>query len=143
MASYTKFNQFTADLVAAKHDFTSSTGHVFKVMLTNAAPGAANAVKADITDIAAGNGYAAGGTATAMTISTATGTAKVTAADVVFTASGGSIGPFRYVVVYNDTQTTPAKPLVGFYDYGSAVTLATGETFTVDFDDANGLFTVA
>jgi hypothetical protein len=61
------------------------------------------------------------------------GVGTLTGVDVVVTASGGTVGPFRYVVLYNDTPTSPADPLVGWWDYGSAITLADTETFTVDF----------
>ena len=140
MAVYNKFNQFTKDLIDGKHNFGS---HSFKVMLTNTAPTASNQIKTDITEISAVNGYTAGGTATTITESTTTGTAKVVGSNVVFTASGGNIGPFQYAVLYNDTQTTPAKPLVAWWDYGSAITLAATETLTVAFDATNGIFTVA
>lgn len=63
--------------------------------------------------------------------------------DVVFTASGGAIGPFRYAVLYNDSPTTPAKPLIAWWDYGSSITLNSAETLTADFDQVNGLLTVA
>lgn len=139
MATYQKFNAFTVDQAGAKHDFTSAT---FKVMLTNSAPVATNSIKTDITDIGAGNGYTAGGTASACTLSNASGVEKYVFANVVFTASGGTIGPFRYAVLYNDTQGTPVKPLISWVDYGSAVTLNTGETFTWTPDATNGLFTV-
>lgn len=139
MATYQKFNQFTDDLAKAKHDFSS---HTFKVMLTNVAPVPTNQVKADITEIAAGNGYVAGGTATVMTLSNASGVEKIVAQNVVFAAAGGGIGPFRYAVVYNDTQASPVKPLVCFFDYGSSITLASGETFTFVPDATNGLFTL-
>lgn len=139
MASYNKFQVFTKDLIEGKHNFASDT---FKIMLTNTAPVNTNAVKADLTEISAGNGYTAGGTATSITSSTSSGTAKVTGTDVVFTASGGSIGPLRYAVLYNDTQTTPLKPLVAWWDYGSSITLNDTETLTVDFDSTNGIFTV-
>lgn len=139
MAAYQKFNQFTDDLAKGKHDFSA---HTYKIMLTNVAPVSTNAVKADITDITSGNGYTAGGTATSITLSNATGVEKVVASNVTFTASGGSIGPFRYAVMYNDTQTSPVKPLVNFFDYGSSVTLNSGETFTWTPDATNGLFTV-
>ncbi len=140
MAIYNKFNQFTKDLIDGKHNFGS---HVFKVMLTNTAPVATNSIKGDLTEIAAGNGYTAGGTATTITESTASGTAKAVGSNVVFTATADSIGPFRYAVLYNDTQTSPAKPLVAWWDYGSAVSLANTETMTVAFDATNGIFTVA
>lgn len=139
MATYNKFNQFSKDLIDGKHNFSSN---VFKVMLTATAPTASNAVKADITEISTGNGYTAGGTATTITASTSSGTAKVTGTNVVFTATGGSIGSLRYAVLYNDTQATPAKPLVGWWDYGSAITLGDGETLTVSFDATTGIFTV-
>jgi hypothetical protein len=139
MASYNKFQVFTKDLVEGKHNFASNT---FKIMLTNTAPSATNAVKADITEISAGSGYTAGGTTTTITSSTTSGVAKVTGTDVVFTAAGGSIGPLRYAVLYNDTQTSPAKPLVAWWDYGSSITLNDTETLTVDFDNTNGIFTV-
>ena len=138
MASYNKFNVFTSDLVNAKHNFGANS---FKVMLTNTAPVATNAVKADLTEIAAGNGYTAGGTATTMTTSTTTGTAKVTASDVVFTAAGGAIAAARYAVLYN--ATTSGNPLISWWDYGSSITLNDTETLTVDFDNTNGIFTVA
>lgn len=138
MATYNKFNQFTKDLIDGKHNFSSNT---FKVMLTNTAPVATNAVKADITEISAGSGYTAGGTATTITAATSSGTAKVTGTNVVFTSSG-TIGPFRYAVLYNDTQTSPAKPLVSWWDYGSSITLNNTETLTVAFDATNGIFQV-
>jgi hypothetical protein len=140
MAAYNKFNQFTKDLIDGVHDFDA---HTFKVMLTNVAPVATNTVRANITEISAGNGYTAGGLTTAITTSTASGVAKITATDVTFTATGGSIATFRYVVIYNDTPTSPLKPLMCWIDYGSAVTLAAGESLLVDFDATNGLATVA
>lgn len=138
MATFNKFNQFTKDLVDGVYDFD---GHTFKVMLTNTAPVATNTVKANLTEISAGNGYTAGGTATTISTSTASGVAKVTGTDVVFTATG-SVGPFRYAVLYDDTPTSPADPLIGWWDYGSSVTLANTETFTVDFDATNGILTI-
>lgn len=140
MATYNKFNQFTKDLIDGKHNFGSN---VFKVMLTNTAPNATNAVKADITEISTGNGYTAGGTASTVSDSTTSGTAKVIGTNVVFTAAGGTIGPFRYAVLYNDTQTSPAKPLVSWWDYGSSITLADTETLTVSFDGTNGIFQIS
>jgi hypothetical protein len=139
MAVTNKFNQFTKDLIDGKHIFSS---HVYKVMLTNTAPVATNQVKADITEIAAGSGYTAGGTATTISESTTSGIAKIVGSNVVFTATG-ALGPFQYAVLYNDTQTVPAKPLVCWWDYGSAITMANTETMTIAFDAANGIVTVA
>lgn len=141
-ATFNKFNQFVEDLAQKVHNFTSGQD-VLKVMLSNVAPVAGNSVKADLTEISAGNGYTAGGTAVGSTDGQQTsGTLKLTGNDVVFTASGGSIGPFRYVILYNDTPTSPADPLIGWWDYGSAITLLDGETLTVDFDAGAGILTV-
>jgi len=138
MAAFNKFNSFVEAIAEKVHNLGSDT---LKVILSNTAPAAGNAVKADITEIAAGNGYIAGGTqATQASSSQSAGTYKLVLNDVVFTASGGSIGPFRYVVLYNDTATN--KELIGWYDYGSSITLNAGETFTVDFDGTNGVFTI-
>lgn len=137
MASFNKFNQFVEDVCEKVHNLQSDT---LKVLLTNTAPVATNAVKTDLTEISAGNGYSAGGTAATVSSSAQTsGTYKLVLADVVFTASGGSIGPFRYAVLYNDTPTSPADPLIGWWDYGSSITLASGETFTWDADATTGV----
>ena len=141
MAAYNKFQPFVENLAEKVHNLGSDT---LKVLLTTSAPSAANSVKADLTELGAGNGYTAGGTAATISSSAQTsGTYKLVLADVVFTASGGSIGPFRYAVLYNDTPTSPADPLILFWDYGSSITLAATETFTVDFDGTNGMFTIA
>lgn len=137
--TYNKFNQFTKDLIDGIHLFGT---HAYKIMLTNTAPVATNSIKSDLTDISAGNGYTAGGTATTITESTASGTAKVKGSNVTFTASGGDVGPFRYAAIYNDTQSSPVKPLVGWYDYGSALTLHDTDSFTVNLDQTNGIFTI-
>lgn len=138
MAAFNKFNSFVEALAEKVHNLGSDT---LKVMLTNSAPSATNTVKADLTEISAGNGYTAGGTQATISSSAQTsGTYKLVLADVVFTATG-SVGPFRYVVLYNDTATN--KELLGWYDYGSSITLANGETFTVDFDATNGVLTLA
>jgi len=121
------------------HNLGSDT---LRILLTNSAPVAANSVKGDLTEISAGNGYTAGGTAATTSSSAQTsGTYKLVLADVVFTASGGTIGPFRYAVLYNDTSASDS--LIGWWDYGSSITLATTETFTVDFDASAGVMTLA
>jgi hypothetical protein len=141
VATFNKYQQFVEDLGNKVHDLVG-TNDTLKVALTNTAPNAAtHAVLADITEISAGNGYSAGGADTQNDGTESGGTLTVTGVDVVFTASGGSIGPFRYVVLYNDTPTSPADPLIGWWDYGSNVTLLAGETFTVDFGAS--IFTIA
>jgi hypothetical protein len=137
MATFTKFNSFVEALGRKVHNLNSDT---LKVALTNSAPSASNTQLSDITQISNGNGYTTGGTAAGSNAySQSSGTAKLTANDVVFTASG-SMGPFRYAVLYNDTATN--DELIGAWDYGSSITLASGETFTVDFDGTTGILTV-
>ena len=138
MAAYNKFQDYVEQLNKAVHNWST---HTFKAALTNTAPNATDTGLASITEISAGNGYSAGGmTLDSVTLSEASGTAKVVIADEVLTASGGSIGPFRYVVIYNDTATSPADALVAYFDYGSSITLADGESLTLDFDPTNGLW---
>ncbi len=134
MSAYNKFNAFIENLAISKIDWDADT---FKVMLTNTAPVATNSIKGDLTEITSGNGYPAGGVATTISTSRSSGTLTVQGTQVVFTASGGSIGPFQYAVLYDDTVDYPVKPLVAWFDYGSPVTLATGETMTVKFNSAS------
>jgi hypothetical protein len=141
MDTFNKFDAFVEHLAEGVHNLGANT---LKVMLTNTAPVATNSVRANLTEIAAGNGYTAGGIAASITSSGQTsGTYKLVLGDVVITASGGSIGPFRYAVLYNDTPTSPADPLIGYWDYGSALTLANGESITWDADPTNGVLTLA
>ncbi len=119
----------------AQHNFASDT---IKAVFTNSAPSSSNTVLADITQISAGGGYSTGGFAVTVALSETSGVAKVTMTDYTFTASGGSVGPFRYVVIYNDTSAS--DKLVCYFDYGTSVTLADTETFTLDADATNGLF---
>lgn len=139
MAAFNKFNSFVEAVAEKVHNLGADT---LKVALSNTAPVASNTQLSNITQIGAGNGYTTGGTATTTSVSAQTsGTYKLTITDVVFTASGGSIGPFRYIVLYNDTATN--DELIGWFDYGSSITLAAGETLTVDFDGTNGVLTLA
>ncbi len=141
MAAANKFNQFVEDVSEKVHNLQSDT---LKVMLSNTAPVATNSIKANITEITAGNGYTAGGTQSVQSSSAQTsGTYMLVLADVTYSASGGSIGPFRYPVLYNDTPTSPADPLILFWDYGAAITLTDGNSFTVDFSATNGVLTLA
>lgn len=108
-------------------------------MLTNVAPVATNAVLSDLTEITAGNGYAAGGSAvTSQSNSQTSGTDTLTGTGPIFTASGGSFSPFRYACLYN--ATAAGKNLIGFWDYGTSLTLLNGETFTIVF--ASGILTL-
>jgi hypothetical protein len=140
VASFQKFNSFVEALAEKTHNLGSDT---LKVLLCNTAPVATNTIKANLTEITAGNGYTAGGNTAAVTSSAQTsGTYQLVLGDpTTWTASGGSIGPFRYAVLYNDTATN--DELIGFWDYGSGITLAAGESFAVDFDASTGVLTIA
>lgn len=130
VASFVKFHSFVQNIGRKAFNLHTDT---LKVVLSNTAPNVStNNGLADITQITAGNGYSTGGKAVGSNdYSQSGGTASLTGNDVVFTASGGAIGPFRYAVLYDDTATN--DELIGYWDYGSALTLAAGETFTVYF----------
>ncbi len=140
MAAFAKFNAFVETLAEGGFNLGSDT---LKVYLTNATPSAADdAVKADLAEITNENGYTAPLTCTVSASAQTSGTYKLTLADPsVITASGGTIGPFRYVVLYDDTHASDA--LIGYWDYGSSITLQIGETFTIDLSADNGVLTLA
>lgn len=134
MASYTKFNIFVADVANKVHNFGSDA---ITVALSNSAPVATNTVIGNITEISYTN---CSSRALVLTSSTqSSGTYSYIAADLTLTASG-TVGPFRYVVLYNNTAA--GKNLIAWYDYGSAVTLANLDTFILDFDNINGVFQI-
>ena len=142
MASFTKVNDFVVNLANAM-DLDSDT---LKVALCNTDPASGtsvvsdgNGVLANVTEIAYTNLSAR--TLQNVTSTQTSGTYKLSADDLVLTASGGSVAPFRYVVIYNDTPSSPADPLIGYYDYGSSLTLNDGDTFTIDIG-ANGILTL-
>ena len=139
MATLNKFNCFARDLSLGVHNLST---HAFKIRLTNAAPSATMDKISCITTIATGNGWA---TDAALTIADATASVATYAlffADVTIEASAGtSMADFRYVVIYNSNDAT--GHLVGWYDYGTVVALASGEKFVVDFDSTNGCIRVA
>lgn len=141
MASFNKYNVFVEDLAEKVHNLGADT---LKVALSNTTPNAGTHTSfTDITEISAGNGYTAGGNAASVTSSAQTsGTYKLVLGDPsTWSATGGSIGPFRYAVLYNDTSVS--DKLIGWWDYGTAITLADGESFTVDFDPSSGVLTIA
>ena len=145
MATYVKFQDFAEQIAKGVHNFASN---VFKVALTNTAPVNTQVSLDTVTNHpppAAANGYTAGGTASTITTSEVTGTMTVSGTQVVFTATAGGIGPFRYAILYNDTATSPADALIAYWDYASSVTLLDAETFTVKFNNATPgtIFTLA
>jgi len=132
----TKFTAFATEVGLASHNLNTDT---LKAALTNTAPSAADTVFAPLTlhpPPAAANGYTAGG----HDITNLYSAGKMTGTDVVITATAGGIGPFRYIVVYNDTNATDM--LVGWYDYGSSITVPDTAVFTIDFDPTAGILTI-
>jgi len=139
MSAFNKFHPFVEKIATGLLDLNTD---VLKVLLTNVAPVSANSVKADLTEISAGNGYTAGGNAaTFVSGNQVSGVYKLVLADPTeWVASGGTIGPFRYAVLYDDTVA--GDPLIGWWDYGSSITLQIGETFTIDLNAATGVLTL-
>ena len=136
MATYTKFQQFVEDLAHGVHNFDSDTIKVALSSAANAPSASADAVLGDITTIAAPAVNSV--TLTKSSSGQTSGTYKYVPNDLTMAASG-AVGPFRYVIVYNDTAT--GDPLICFFDYGTEVTLASGDTFKLDFGDQ--LFSLA
>lgn len=134
MATYVKFNSFVEALSEKVHNLGSDT---LKIALTNSAPSASNTVLANITEISYSNCSAR--TVTISSSAQTSGTYKLVLADLVLTASG-TVGPFRYIVLYNDTATN--DELIAYWDYGSALTLGNTDTFTIDFDATNGVLQI-
>lgn len=138
MAAFNKFNSFVEALAEKVHNLGSDTLTVALCAAANA-PVAGNTVLANLTQIAYTNLSSRALTVSAS--SQTSGTYKLVINDLVLTASGGSVAPFRYIVIYNDTATS--DELIGWYDYGSDLTLANGETLTIDFDGSNGVLQLA
>jgi len=131
MAAYNKFQDFVEQLGKGVHNFSTNA---IKVYLSNEQPLATDTVKADIAEISGGNGYAAGGVSVTPTWAESSGTATLQGTSLRITASGGNIGPFQFVVLFNDTPAN--KPLIAWWDRGSALTLADGDSFDVKFNNA-------
>ena len=145
MASFNKLNGFVEMLAEKVHDLGTDQ---LVVALSNTAPGAestpptggtadcvlANVTEIDYTNLSSRN-------LTTSSSSQTTGTYKLVIADITLTASG-AVGPFRYVYLYNSSATAYTDPLIGYYDYGSSISLANGETFTIDFDGSTGVLTI-
>lgn len=140
MAAYNKIQAFVENLAEKVHNLQSDALTVALTAAANA-PVATNAVLTDLTQIAYTN--LSSRVLTVSASSQTSGTYKLVITDLVLTASGGAVAAFRYIVIYNDTPTSPADPLIAWFDYGSALTLADGETLTLDFDGTNGLLQIA
>jgi hypothetical protein len=136
--AFTKFNKFVLQLGNKVYDLDGS----LKVALTNTSPTAAtDTVYADLTAPIASTNLSGATPFNLVTVFTEqSGSARMWATDLTLTATG-SVGPFRYVVLYDNNATN--DELIGFYDYGSSVTMSSGDTFTLDFDAVNGVLTIA
>lgn len=145
MATFNKVNDFVLNAV---HNMDLESDQVV-VALSNTAPGSeatnpttdGNGVLANVTEISYTNCSSRNVTTSSSTQTS--GTYKLVLADITLSASGGDVGPFRYVYLYDDTVATPADPLIGYYDYGLSLTLNDGDSFTLDFSAANGVLQIA
>ena len=136
MATYNKYTSGVDALVKAINAGTDS----YKVALANTVNAADTTFTAGTTDLATGSGYTAGGNAAAVSTATTTaGTFKLVLSSPTTWTASGAVGPFRYAILWDTTTSTP----IGYWDYGSSVTLASGDTFAVTLDATNGVFTVA
>lgn len=157
MATFTKLYGFVEHLAEGVHNFSSDSACTLTLALSNTAPSSeatrpdqltANCVLANVTQISYTNLPTSRVLKVAASSQTS-GTYKLVLSDasdnpyIVLTASGGSVGPFRYIYLYNDDPTSPADPLIAYWDYGAALTLASGETFTLNLSAANGVLTIA
>jgi len=146
MATFTKINDFVEHIAEKVHDLSSDQ---LVVALSNTAPASetnnptadGNGVLANVTQISYTN--LSSRNITTASSAQSSGTYKLTLNDLTLTASGGSVGPFRYIYIYNDTPSSPADPLIAVYDYGSSLTLNDGDSLTIDFDGSNGFLTIA
>lgn len=136
MAAFNKFNSFVEALAEKVHNLGSDQ---ITVALTNTLPVNTNTQLSNITEVSYTN--CSSRDVTTVSSEQTAGTYKLTLQDITLTGVGGPVGPFRYVVLYNNTATN--DELIGWYDYGSSITLATGETLLIDFDGTNGVLTIA
>lgn len=146
MAVFNKVNDFVEHVAEGAHNLGADA---LTLALSDTAPGSetsdpsgdGNGILANVTQVAYTN--LSSRVLTVSASAQTSGTYKLTIDDITLTSTGGATGPFRYVYIYNDTATSPADALVGYYDYGSSITLADGESLTVNFDDSNGVLTLA
>lgn len=145
MATFNKINDF---VVNAVHNMDLESDQIV-VALSNTTPSAeatdpttdGNGILGNVTEISYTNCSSRNVTTTSSTQTG--GTYKLVLSDITLSASGGDVGPFRYVYIYNDTVATPADPLIGYYDYGLSLTLNDGDSFTLDFSATDGVIQVS
>lgn len=144
MASFNKVNDFVKNAV---HNIDLESDQI-AVALTNTAPGSessnptadGNGIVGNLTQISYSNCSSRNVTTSSSTQTS--GTYKLVLADLTLTASG-TVGPFRYIYIFDDTVSSPADPIIGYYDYGTSITLNNGDTFTLDFSPSNGVIQLA
>jgi hypothetical protein len=146
MATFNKVYGFVEHLAEKMHNLGADQ---LVVALSNTAPASestrpdlltANCILANVSQISYTN--CSSRNLTTSTSAQSSGTYTLVLADLTLTATG-TVGPFRYVYIYNSSATLATNPLIGYYDYGSSITLASGETFTIDFDNVSGVLTLA
>ena len=146
MATFNKVYGFVEHLAEKMHNLGADQ---LVVALSNTAPASestrpdlltANCILANVSEISYTN--CSSRNLTTSTSAQSSGTYALVLADLTLTATG-TVGPFRYVYIYNSSATLATNPLIGYYDYGSSITLASGETFTIDFDNVSGVLTLA
>lgn len=136
-AAFSKFNSTVAALANKVHNLGSDT---LKIALSNTLPTAAVTSLTGITQISNGNGYTTGGSVATLVSSTqVAGLYTLKLSNVTFTATG-AVGPFQYAILYN--ATSAGTEVIGWWDYGSTITLANGDIFIVAFDATNGVLTI-
>jgi len=146
MATFTKVNDFVEHLAEGAHDLDTDQ---LTVALSNTAPASeasnptadTNGLLANVTEIA--YTYFSTRNITLSSSAQTGGTYKLLLTDLTLSVTGGTAAAFQYIYIYNDGTAVLVNPLIGVYDYGSALTLNDGESLTIDFHDTNGLFTLA
>lgn len=139
MAAYNKHQPFVEHIAKGVHNLLTGALTVALCATANA-PVAANGVLADLTPISYTN--LSSRVLTVSSCAQTSGVLKLVIADLTLTASGGPVAAFQYIDIYNDTPTSPADPLICWFDYGSSLTLADTETLLLDFDGTNGLLQI-
>ena len=133
MAVYNSFDQFIADVHNGVHTLSTDTLKVAMTTHANLPSASADSVLADLTVV---SNLETNANSTTLSVSSSiqtSGNYALILVDKTITAQNGAIGPFRWVVIYNDTPTSPADPLIAYFDYGSEITINLNESLTLDF----------